>query len=59
MENLDGGEVQIFSAPMTSLIYAEKFEFENPAIMKDRQCKQTKRYSVIAKRSDCFLSLDG
>ena len=24
-----------------SLIYAEKFEFENSAIMKDKQCKRT------------------
>ena len=25
---------------LTSLIYAEKFEFENPAIMEDKQCNQ-------------------
>ena len=43
---------------LTSLIYAEKFEFGNPAIMEDKQCKQTERYSVMAKGSDCFLSLD-
>ena len=43
---------------MTSLIYAEKFEFENPAIMEDNQCKQTVRFSVMAKGSDYFLSLD-
>ena len=43
---------------MTSLIYAEKFEFENFAIMEDKQCKQTERFSVMAKASDYFLSLD-
>ena len=43
---------------MTSLIYAEKFEFENPAVMEDKQCKQTERFSVMAKGSDYFLSLD-
>ena len=43
---------------LTSLIYAEKFEFENPAIMEDKQCKQTERFSVMAKGSDYFLSLD-
>ena len=43
---------------LTSLIYAEKFEFENPAIIEDKQCKQTERFSVIAKESDYFLSLD-
>ena len=43
---------------LTSLIYAEKFEFENPAIMEDKQCKQTERFSVMAKESNYFLSLD-
>ena len=43
---------------LTSLIYAEKFEFENPAIIEDKQCKQTERFSVIAKESDYFLLLD-
>ena len=43
---------------LTSLIYAEKFEFENPAIMEAKQCKQTERFSVMAKKSDYFLSLD-
>ena len=43
---------------LTSLIYAEKFEFENPAIMEDKQFKQKERFSVIANRSDYFLSLD-
>ena len=26
---------------LMSLIYEEKFEFENPAIMEEKQCKQT------------------
>ena len=43
---------------LTSLIYAEKFEFENPAIMEDKQCKQTERFKVMGKGSDYFLSLD-
>ena len=43
---------------LTSLIYVKKFELENPAIMEDKQCKWTKQYSVMAKGSDCFLSLD-
>ena len=43
---------------LTSLIYAVKFEFENPAILEDKQCKQTERYSIMAKESDCSLSLD-
>ena len=42
---------------LTSLTYAEKFGFENPAIM-EKQCKQTERFSVIAKGSNYFLSLD-
>ena len=41
---------------LMSLIYAEKFEFENPAIMEDKQCKQTKRFSVMTKGRDYFLS---
>ena len=41
-----------------SLIYAEKFEFENPAIMEDKQCKQTELFLVMAKGIDYFLSLD-
>ena len=41
-----------------SLIYVEKFEFENPAIMEDKQCKQMERFSVMAKGSDYFLLLD-
>ena len=44
---------------LTSLIYAEIFEFENPAIMEDKQCKQAERFSLMAKGSDCFLSFDG
>ena len=41
---------------LTSLIYAEKFEFENPVIMEEKKCKQTERFSVMTKGSDCFLS---
>ena len=43
---------------LTSLIYAEKFEFENHAIMEDKQCKQMERFLAMAKESDYFLSLD-
>ena len=39
---------------LTSLIYAEKFKFENPAIMEGKQCKETERFSVVAKGSDIF-----
>ena len=43
---------------LTSLIYADKFEFEYSAIMGDKQCKQTERFSVMAKGSNYFLLLD-
>ena len=43
---------------LTSLIYAEKFEFENPATMEGKQYKQTERFSVMAKGSGYFLPLD-
>ena len=43
---------------LTSLIYAEKFEFQNAAIMEDEKCKQTERFSVMTKGKDYFLSLD-
>ena len=43
---------------LTSLIYTEKFEFENPAIMEGKQCKHMERFVAMAKRSDYFLSLD-
>ena len=43
---------------LKSLIYSERFEFENPAIMEDKQCKQTERFSVMAKGSNYFLLLD-
>ena len=43
---------------LVSLIYAEKFEFENPVIMEDKQCKQTERFSVMAKGNYYFLLLD-
>ena len=35
-----------------------KFEFEYPAIMEDKQSKQTERFSVMAKGSDYFLLLN-
>ena len=41
-----------------SLIYAGKNEFENSAIKEDKQCKLKERFSVMAKGSDYFLSLD-
>ena len=43
---------------LTSLIYAEKFKLENPAIMEDKQCKQMERSLAMAKRKRYFLSLD-
>ena len=39
---------------LTSLIYAEKFDFENPTIMEDKQCKQMKRFSEMAKKVIIF-----
>ena len=36
----------------------EKFEFEIPAIMEDKQCKQTEQFPVIATGSNYFLLLD-
>ena len=49
--------VQYSPFQLTSLINAEIFKFENPAIM-DKQCKQTERFSLMAKGSDYFLSFD-
>ena len=43
---------------LKSLIYAEKFKFENPFIMEDKQCKQMERFLAMSKESDYFLSLD-
>ena len=43
---------------LRSLIYVEKLEFENPAIMVDKQCKQTKQFSVMTRGIDYFLSPD-
>ena len=43
---------------LVSLIYTEKFEFENTVIMEDKQCKQTERFSVMAKGNYYFLLLD-
>ena len=39
----------LFSVPTDVLIYAEKFEFENPANMEDKQCEQTEQFSVLTK----------
>ena len=50
--------MHFFQFRQTSLIYAENFQFENPVIMQDKQCKQTEQFSVMAKGSDYFLSLD-
>ena len=36
----------------------EKFEFENPATMEDKQCKQREPFSVMTRASDYFLLLD-
>ena len=48
--------LDLFSIPTDVIIYAEKFEFKNPAIMEDKQCKQTERFSVMTKVKDYFLS---
>ena len=45
----------ILCSDLTSLIYAEKIEFENPAIIEYKQCKQTERFSVMAKGSDYVI----
>ena len=41
-----------------SLIHAEKFEFENPTVIEDKQCEQMERSLVMAKENDNFLLLD-
>ena len=43
---------------LTSLIYVEKFEFRNPAIMEDKQSKQMERFLAMTKESNYFLLLD-
>ena len=43
---------------MTSLIYVDKLEFENPTIMEEKQCKQVEQFLPMAKGSDYFVSLD-
>ena len=43
---------------MTSLIYVDKLEFENPTIMEENQCKQVEQFLPMAKGSDYFVSLD-
>ena len=50
------GSILYSTFRQTSLIYAEKFEFENPSIMEDKQCKQMEQFSAMAKESDYFLS---
>ena len=41
-----------------SLIHAEKFEFENPTVIEDKQCEQMERSLAMAKENDNFLLLD-
>ena len=43
---------------MTSLIYVEKLEFENPTILEDKQCKQVEQFLPMAQGSDFLMSLD-
>ena len=48
-----------FPSQLTSLIYAGKFEFENPTIMEAKQCKQTEQFSVMAKETIfCHLMIN-
>ena len=47
-----------FPFRLTSLIYGEKFEFENSAIPEDKQCKQMERFLAMTREGDYFLSLD-
>ena len=47
-----------FPFRLTSLIYGEKFEFENSAITEDKQCKQMERFLAMTREGDYFLSLD-
>ena len=53
---LDGFPVTNSPFRLTSLIYAEKFELKNPAIMEDKQCKQTERFPVMTKGRYYVLS---
>ena len=48
----------LFSVPIDLINYMKKSEFENPAIMEDKQCKQIERFLAIATESDYFLSLE-
>ena len=50
--------LDVFSVPTDVINLCGKFEFENPAIVEGNQYKQTEQFSVMAKGSDCFLSLD-
>ena len=47
----------LFSLPTDVINLCGKIEFENPTIMEGKQCKQTKRFSVMTKARDYFLSL--
>ena len=42
---------------LMSLIHAEYFNFENSAVMEDKQCKQMEQFSIMAKESDNFSLL--
>ena len=50
--------LDVFSVPTDVINLCGKFEFKNPAIVEGKQYKQTKQFSVMAKGSDYFLSLD-
>ena len=39
---------------LTSLVYVEKFEFENHTIMEDKQCKHMEQFLAMAKERDYF-----
>ena len=57
-QKIEGQHTVILWFRLTSLICAEKFEFGNPGIMEDKQCKQRERFSVMTKGNGYFLSLD-
>ena len=48
----------LFSVPSGIINLCGKIQIENPAIMEDKQCKQTELFSVMTKGSDKFWSLD-
>ena len=41
LQSLESDGPNVDSLFQLTLIYAEKFEFENPIIMEDKQCEQT------------------